>query len=197
MVAIDMEQKRMWRAKKMDDSRKRDLHAESLFDAALTVFVPAVFALIFLLVALCCEVHAGTIPETDIKEAAAILYGESASDPLGWVPKLNTYHKTRRTGESMVQSMKRVSSAWRTKSQQYTKAKTGALNAYEQGVYNRLLKAVRAFSPDPTWNRVHHENLALYPSRSAAIRHLKKAWGSRVDFAGGIQIGREHYFAIV
>lgn len=156
----------------------------SVLIAAVIVILGAVFS---------SKAHAAEDPAMQI----AILYAESASDPEGWLPKLNTYHKARRSGESLTQTMKRVSSAYRTRSRQYRKAISGDLNAYEKKVYARIQAVVLGFKADPSWKYVYHENLRLYRSKEEAFRHLRKAWGNRVDFAGAVQMGREHYFAEV
>ncbi len=139
----------------------------------------------------------GVIPDGEVKEVAQILYAEAASDPEGWLPKLNTYFKAKRRAETFLGSMKRVSSAYRTRSKQYRKAAGGDLNAYERKVYGRIVAEVKAFRPDPNWDCVHHEDFGFYPSRAAAIAHLRKKWGDCVDFDNPVKIGREHYFRLV
>lgn len=89
------------------------------------------------------------VPAPHLEEVSAILYAESASDPDGWIPKLNTYYKTLRSGEALVDGMRRVSSAYRTKSKQYRKASSKDLNAFERRVYDRIVSTVKSFRPDP------------------------------------------------
>lgn len=125
---------------------------------------------------------------------AAILYAEAANDRAGWSAKLNTYNQARRKGESLERCMQRVSSAYRTKSRQYVKASTGELNRTEKRVYANILKTVKAFQPDPDWKYIKHENLKLYKSRKAAMRHLRRVWGKSVNYASARKIGKEHYF---
>lgn len=171
-----------------EHTRTRDLLPEmlgaiivlSIFFAVLFSFAPA---------------HAQVIQPADIRTATNILYAEAAIDPQGWAPKLNTYYKARRSGETLVDSMKRVSSAYRTKSPQYRLAASGQLNSYEKKVYARITAVVRDFRPDPGWRYVHHENLKLYSNRAEAMAHLRKAWGPDVDYKNCVQIGLEHYFA--
>lgn len=162
---------------------------------AMAVIGSIVVAVILVIVAclLPSKAHAGE--GNDLRIQTAILYAESASDPQGWVPKMNTYHKARRSGESLTQTMKRVSSAYRTRSRQYQKAINNDLNAYEKKVYQRVQNAVYTFQPVKGWKYAYHENLALYASEKAAMAHLKRVWGKSVDFASAVKIGQEHYFA--
>jgi hypothetical protein len=135
------------------------------------------------------------IPEQDQKEVADILYGEGANDAGGWLAKLNTYYKVRRNRESLLDSMKRVCSAYRTNSKEYQKAKYKLLNAYEYRVYNEIRKAVRDFNSDDSWQYVHHENIsAFYETKEIAIKHLKEQWGNSVDYVNTKKIGLETYF---
>jgi hypothetical protein len=141
------------------------------------------------------DAHAQVVvPAAHVDEVSAILYAESASDPDGWLPKLNTYYKNLRRGEDLLSSMRRVSSAYRMKSKQYIKAATKDLNAFERRVYNKITALVEAFRPDPHWPYIHHENFELYRNKEVAIKHLRRAWGDCVDFKNCVQIGKEHYF---
>ena len=101
------------------------------------------------------------IPEDDSSEVKNILWAEAAGDPEGRNAKLNTYNKARRKGESLLSAMKRVSSAYRTKSNQYKKAKNQDFNLTEKGMWNQFSGDVDNFSPDPDWEFVHHENYDL------------------------------------
>jgi hypothetical protein len=148
----------------------------------------------FLLVCTAGRVNAQIIQPADIQVAASILYAESASDPIGWIPKLNTYYKVMRANETLTQSMKRVSSAYRKESPQYCKAIHGRLNDYEQRTFKKIILVIRSFRPDPSWPYIHHENLDLYANEQSAISHLRKSWGPAIDFEHCQQIGKEHYF---
>jgi hypothetical protein len=148
---------------------------------------------IFLLF-LCRQADAQVIQPADFREASAILYAESAIDPAGWTPKLNTYYKAKRKNETLLDSMKRVSCAYRFKSPQYRLAKSQEFTAYERKVFASILQTIECFSPDKNWKCIHHENLSLYPSHQAAIAHLKKHWGPGVDYKNLVQIGKETYF---
>lgn len=167
-----------------------DLKKDKVFWTCWTVMIIALFIFIFSVA----ESHAQIIQPADVREAASILYAESASDPQGWVPKLNTYYKGKQIDEALVAHMKQVSSAYRTKSPQYRKAVSGQLNSYERKVFNRIIEVTKTFRPDPTWPYFHHENLKLYPSKKIALAHLKKAWGNDVDFGNCQQFGKEYYF---
>jgi len=143
-----------------------------------------------------------TIAPADVREAANILWGETTGDRMGWSAALNTYWKARRGDETLLQSMKRRSSAYRTKSRQYRKAHVGGLNVTERVVFDALVAAVEAFEPKPDWPYVHHEKIlpcyegdpVFYQTKAEAFAHLRKAWGPDVDLEGGQRIGCEHYF---
>jgi hypothetical protein len=100
-------------------------------------------------------------------------------------------------GETMLKAMKRISSAYRTRSKQYTKAKEKDLNAYEKTVYTRLKKLVSSFIPDKSWKYSHHENFEFYRDKQAALQYLRKEWGPKVDFTNYVKIGDEHYFKLL
>ena len=130
-------------------------------------------------------------------EVYNILWAEAANDPEGWNAKLNTYNKMRRGNETLEDTMKRVSSAYRTKSEEYKKASSGKLNAYEKKVMQNLQSTVDAFMPDPEWKYIHHENydLPVYRGMDEASidQRLLEAWGDEVDFQNKKKIGREYY----
>ena len=182
--------------------RGRMFHVPTSKKAPVLEYVLAIMAMLLLgLLLSSCDREAvaaerGIVPAEDVRAIAQILYGESASDPEGWLPKLNTYYRAKRPTETILAAMKRVSSAYRTNSRQFKKAKTGDLNEYEQKVFKRLLAEVALFVPDPEWDCVHHEDFSFYESEEEAIAHLRKAWGDCVDFKNPIKIGREHYFRL-
>lgn len=142
----------------------------------------------------------------EIQEMSAILYAEAANDPDGWVPKLNTYYSAKRDSETLPDCMKRVSSAYRSKSDQYTKAwnflvygknyKGSTLNSYEATVMRQIITTIRNFIPDSGWLYKHHESPSFYGSYDKMIDRLKLAWGPRVDFENPKKIGREYYFKL-
>jgi hypothetical protein len=167
-----------------------DLKKDKVFWSCWVVMIAALFILIFAVA----ESQAQIIQPADVHEVVSILYAESAIDPVGWSPKLNTYNKARRSGETLAKSMQRVSSAYRTKSPQYKKAHSMRLTDYERRVYQRIAAFVAQFRPDPNWKYSHHENLSLYPNKQLALAHLKKAWGPGVDYENCRQIGKEYYF---
>ena len=150
---------------------------------------------LLIIIALSFPALAYQIPQEQHIAIANILYAESASDQKGWTPKLDTYYKGKRNGETLINAMRRVCSAHRTRSKQFVKAETQDLNAYERRVYKRLIQTIKDFEPDTNWLYIHHENLnAFYDSEEQAIRHLQKAWGGGVDFQNYITIGKEAYF---
>lgn len=143
----------------------------------------------------------------DIEEAVCIVFGEVTGDQPGWSATLNTYYKTKRSGETLIQNMKRVSSAYRTKSRQYRKCKGKDFNSLDWDAYNGIKDVVKNFKPDPDWPYIHHENMSICTDRTAsgrrkcfydsydqAIAHLTKAWGTNVDFKLAKRIGKETYF---
>jgi len=133
----------------------------------------------------------------ELCEIVAILYGEAANDPEGWVPKLNTYWKAKKGDESLADVMKRVSSAYRTKSDQYQKARDLVLNDYERNVYKNILNTIKTFEPDEKWNYPHHENPDFYGGDEAKMmQHLMKQWGGGVDYENRVKIGKEFYFPL-
>lgn len=183
--------KRRWRENRRRERREDNYYLsrmESVSFAAVCVITSIVLCLIILIFA-----SVSHAEEVNIK--AAILYAESANDHKGWTAKLNTYNCARRKGETLEAAMKRVSSAYLTKSPQYRKAVKGKLNAYEAKVYAKITRVVKNFVPDRCWQYVHHENLSLYPSKQIAMNRLRKAWGPRVDYSNAKKIGHEHYFS--
>ena len=138
-----------------------------------------------------------TPEEEDKADAKSILFGEAANDPEGWKAKLDTYNRARRGKETLVDAMKRVSSAYRTNSPQTQKARKGELtNPIEKKAYQGISDVVESYTPDENWDYPHHENLDLYESEAEAIKHLKKQWGENVDFTKGYKVGRETYYPL-
>lgn len=128
----------------------------------------------------------------------AILWGEGANDPEGWTARLNTYNKAKREGESLANTMRRVSSAYRGKSKQYQKAKSVQFNDFELPIWNNLLQTVSKYKPDEGWKYKFHENYSL-PDYAGLTEGqidevLKGKWGKQVDFGNKVKIGKEYYF---
>ena len=159
------------------------------------LMLPIINTLLIIIVMLSTPALAYQIPEEQHTAIANILYAESANDAEGWTAKLNTYYKGKRNGETLINAMRRVCSAHRTRSKQFIKAETQDLNAYELRVYKRLIQTIKDFKPDTTWQYIHHENLnAFYDSRESALAHLQEAWGGGVDYINYKTIGKEAYF---
>lgn len=146
-----------------------------------------------------------TANELKDKDIYNILWAEAANDKEGWIAKLNTYEKARRKGETLGDAMRRVSSAYRNKSNQYKIARSGQFSPYEKKLYNELQDTVRKFNSDENWTRTQHENpnikikgKYLYPGDTekeriqSMIKALDKVWS--YDRNSGIKIGKEIYF---
>jgi len=139
-----------------------------------------------------------TIRKKDIPEIKAILAGEGANDPLGWDALLNTYAKDIRPGETLVEAMRRNSSAFKSKSIQYKKYLSGQLTGLEKIVDMGIDHKVRNFKPNSKWEYTYHEsptaNKAYHNDPNKMIEILKQKWGNNVDFTTPIKIGRQYYF---
>jgi len=139
------------------------------------------------------------IPEKDVNEVKAILAGEGVGDPAGWTALLNTYNKLRRPNESLLDSMKRQSSAYRGQSPQYLKYKTSdQLNNFEFKVNQLLENRVRTFIPDPNWAYTKHESPTASKDYnndfSTMVKVLQRKWGNAVDYRTPIKVGQQYYF---
>lgn len=133
-----------------------------------------------------------------LNDAKSILAGEGAGDPLGWDALLNTYNADRKPGDSLVDAMKRNSSAYRGRSNQYIKYSTGKLNPIERIVDTAITAKVKSFRPNSQWNYKHHESLTANKAYNndlpTMIKILKTKWGSDVDYVNPIKIGQQYYF---
>ena len=139
--------------------------------------------------------EASEYSKAHLNEIMPILWAESANDPEGWIPKLNTYNKMRKPKEELVDTMKRVSSAYRTKSPEYKKAVSGDFIPFEKKVWGNMEKVVSDWQPDENWNYLHHESPSFYNNNeNEMVEILKKKWGKDVDYDKRLKIGKEFYF---
>lgn len=135
-------------------------------------------------------------------DLSRILWAEAADDPQGWAAKLNTYEYARKKGESLVDAMKRVSSAYKTKSPQYIKAEKQQFNDFEKKRWKELQGFIAKFKTEKGWDRPHHESpdLKQYKGADGKVdlekmhKALDRAWGKDYDWDSRIKIGREFYF---
>lgn len=131
--------------------------------------------------------------KSNANEITNIVYAEQ-SNPIATNALLNTYYSSKRKGETLEQSFKRQSCAYRFKSKQYKKARTGKLNEYERKIYKQIAKQVNNFTPSKNWKYVKHENIHFYNSFDEMIIKLKKKWGDNINYKNCKLIGDEYYF---